>query len=771
MALVVSMLHASFRPALAVLDIEDRGTTLTAGGLAMRITNAGILGNAFFDTGLSFDPSFEIEPGSGYEALNHAQLWVGAVLPGGEHRVSGGPILEWRPTLAPDDTVLIAEKGRLGAKRFVDDDGDGAVDEETLDGRDNDADGEVDEDIGLFSHQMTAANYVDDRPEAVSYFYEGGESHVPLGLDVHQEAYVWSAPGFEGVVGVTFKIKNHGNQLLRNLYLGTYADLDSRGRNDRRGHLDDRVENVVYRGTAFEGAQNITAGGIPVAGGPCPTVLTATVPVVHDGVDGSGLPYVAVVGLDHTIDPLGFITPAASYARAPTKVGFRYTVFARGRLPEDGGPPLVDRDRYEALSGALEGASTDLRADYAVLVSCGPFARLEPGQSLEFSIALVGTLDPDAIATRMANAAISQHGLTRNLIPDINPPGSANEWYAGVSGRVGHEVCISAPPGFSFMWDPHCPSKFPPDVAPGESPQLYTSDHCIWTDADCNSCTGVGGKETRDRWLEAADLPPPPGFRTTPLDNAIRIEWDNRPEIQVSASDFGANVRFGGYRVYKMADWRRRSSLLPPAANWSLVGAFALDTTFGQQRLSTVTDTTIDYERILFEKKLYPVGRYAVTDTQVLNGFDYVYFVATVYERRYQVLPDQVRLDIIESPFTPSYERRVAPQRAASASGSRVWVVPNPFRGAADWDNPPVLGNPLTRHVDFMGLPKTRCTIKVWTVSGDFVAQIDHDGSGGDGQAAWNLVSRNGQEVSSGIYLFTVDSSLGQQMGRFVIVR
>jgi exopolysaccharide biosynthesis protein len=40
-----------------------------------------------------------------------------------------------------------------------------------------------------------------------------------------------------------------------------------------------------------------------------------------------------------------------------------------------------------------------------------------------------------------------------------------------------------------------------------------------------------------------------------------------------------------------------------------------------------------------------------------------------------------------------------------------------------------------------------------------------------DGQARWNLISRNGQDVVSGIYLFVVDSEQGQQRGKFVIVR
>jgi hypothetical protein len=56
-------------------------------------------------------------------------------------------------------------------------------------------------------------------------------------------------------------------------------------------------------------------------------------------------------------------------------------------------------------------------------------------------------------------------------------------------------------------------------------------------------------------------------------------------------------------------------------------------------------------------------------------------------------------------------------------------------------------------------------------VAGDHVATLDHDGTRGSGQAAWDLVSRNGQEVASGIYLYTVESSLGKATGRFVVIR
>ena len=43
--------------------------------------------------------------------------------------------------------------------------------------------------------------------------------------------------------------------------------------------------------------------------------------------------------------------------------------------------------------------------------------------------------------------------------------------------------------------------------------------------------------------------------------------------------------------------------------------------------------------------------------------------------------------------------------------------------------------------------------------------------TGGAGSVPWNLISRNGQKIVSGIYLFSVDTDLGRKVGRFVIIR
>src|SRR5205085_535399 len=160
-----------------------------------RVSNAGILGNPFPER--SLDRSFEYPTASGTELMRYAALWVGAIDDEGEARVSGGPNLEWRPTPAPDDTVREIWHGRVGALRAFDDDGDGAIDEEDINGRDDDGDGLIDEDLGGIGQQTLVADYRDDRPEGSQYNY-GGEPHRPIGLAVHQEAAAWSYPGYEG---------------------------------------------------------------------------------------------------------------------------------------------------------------------------------------------------------------------------------------------------------------------------------------------------------------------------------------------------------------------------------------------------------------------------------------------------------------------------------------------------------------------------------------------------------------------------------------------
>ena len=75
----------------------------------------------------------------------------------------------------------------------ADDDADGRVDEDWLDGRDNDRDGLVDEDFAAISHQMFVSEYNDFDPEILN----ARPDHRPLNIRVHQLSLCWEDPDLD----------------------------------------------------------------------------------------------------------------------------------------------------------------------------------------------------------------------------------------------------------------------------------------------------------------------------------------------------------------------------------------------------------------------------------------------------------------------------------------------------------------------------------------------------------------------------------------------
>ena len=76
--------------------------------------------------------------------------------------------------------------------------------------------------------------------------------------------------------------------------------------------------------------------------------------------------------------------------------------------------------------------------------------------------------------------------------------------------------------------------------------------------------------------------------------------------------------------------------------------------------------------------------------------------------------------------------------------------------------------------LEFRNLPACRNTVRIFTLAGDLVQVLYHDGRGGSGTMPWNLLSRNGQEITSGIYLFSVepaDDRFSDAVGKFVVIR
>jgi hypothetical protein len=107
----------------------------------------------------------------------------------------------------------------------------------------------------------------------------------------------------------------------------------------------------------------------------------------------------------------------------------------------------------------------------------------------------------------------------------------------------------------------------------------------------------------------------------------------------------------------------------------------------------------------------------------------------------------------------------------------KVVVYPNPYKWDQDYSRFEKPGGGTVgdydHKVNFANLP-AKCTIRIFTLSGDLVKIIEHYKTEEDPTAGydyWNLISRNTQLVVSGVYLYSVESAEGNQIGKFVIIK
>ena len=175
---------------------------------------------------------------------------------------------------------------------------------------------------------------------------------------------------------------------------------------------------------------------------------------------------------------------------------------------------------------------------------------------------------------------------------------------------------------------------------------------------------------------------------------------------------------------------------------------------------------------------------YEFVDPAVHNGFIYFYSV-TATDHEMELMPDgtfRIGGEGLSGDPSSSFENSSPGTNSQTAEDrgrneANIFVYPNPATRAAlgeFQELSPDSDDPTGVRVNFANLPEAHNTIEIFTVSGDLVETIEHDGTTGFGEASWNLISRNGQEIVSGIYLYVVqsdDSGFDDFIGKFVVVR
>lgn len=125
------------------------------------------------------------------------------------------------------------------------------------------------------------------------------------------------------------------------------------------------------------------------------------------------------------------------------------------------------------------------------------------------------------------------------------------------------------------------------------------------------------------------------------------------------------------------------------------------------------------------------------------------------------------------------YEITSVPGKADSSTSYElgVKVVPNPYIVFNSWES-----NSEERAVKFTHLP-AECVIRIYTTSGDLVKTINHTTSpqgsqplSEGGTASWDftndsgLAQTSGQLVASGVYVYHVESAVGEAVGKLVFI-
>jgi hypothetical protein len=456
-----------------------------AGNVLLHVSNRGRFGRASSDL---TSPSAEWPAGSNHEYLYAAGLWVGGVVTRSgvqDTLVSAGLYQREFRNFEPDEgcgTPLQGicrtfEGAPSGIRRF-DDDGDGRIDEDPLDGADNDGDGRIDEDFAGISQQMFRCVYYDTSTVFNQFQPDDAAKHRPLGLRVAQESYVWTDPQFDDFVGVEFKVTNISPVIdpaglgwtINNAYVGFMVDGDvGIDQQDLNYHLDDQGAFAELDTTVI-----LPGGGVDK--------LHITLGYIFDalGTQSDDVPgYCGVMFLGHTVDTLA---PDFESSLAPREVGIHaFRIWSGG--DED---PRDDLDRYRFLRGALGDTvrsispPTTKENDYRFLVSAGPFKRIPPGSTLTFQVAFVMGL--------MVERA--QPDGTVRRVPDLANPIQAQRVYNGfvdptTRQRI-HWATSSPPPPPNIRVSPgdhHVVVEwddFPEGVADPLTRQLDFAGYQVW---------------------------------------------------------------------------------------------------------------------------------------------------------------------------------------------------------------------------------------------------------------------------------------------------
>lgn len=150
------------------------------------------------------------------------------------------------------------------------------------------------------------------------------------------------------------------------------------------------------------------------------------------------------------------------------------------------------------------------------------------------------------------------------------------------------------------------------------------------------------------------------------------------------------------------------------------------------------------------------------------------------YDKASPILPqdgDILKIQI-KTPFrigdVYEFETKTAKidRQQAKSDLDKVAVVPNPYVAAARWEPRRLYATGRgERRVFFIHLPQ-KCTIRIYTMSGEHVKTIEHQAEMIDGAEPWDLTTKDGLDIAPGVYIFHVNApEIGEIIGKLALIK
>jgi len=785
--------------------------------MGLAITNNGYWGTGYFST-TPIDPetgtqvlACEYPRYSNIETLWIGALWIGAVV-GRDTLVSTAAedfylsdyIVEFWPEAGEAGRII-----RRSTQPFSQFYSPEAVSEEDIIVHYTDT---------VTNSSIMSIDPVDNRP------------HQPLNIDVTQSSYAWSYPYAEDFILLDYKIKNIGRFPLKKLYIGILVDADVYHISQEGGGgswLDDIcgykevIPSPIWPGyedtirvawTADNnGDPNITGGVYDFSS--CTNVAaTRVIRTPSDSLRYSFNWWVTDYSTNNDWGPRQVTADKPFRSFGPTMgspIGDRNKYYVLST-------PETDYDQLEAaVPHTADGWMNPARdaEDYArgqnsiYLLSFGPFD-LPPDSILPVTLSYIGGEnfhhDPRAFEDIFDPLAPSAYQKQLNF-SDL---GLNSMWADWIYDNPGYDTDGDDSAGLARWF---------------VNPEGTDSTYAYYR--------GDGVPDFR-----GAAPPPSPPLKVLTEYGKLILRWNG--QVTETAIDvFSKTVDFEGYKVYFAEDNRPSDFVLVATYDKRDYNRYQWNSLFQRWDISPAPMTYDTLQFIYgrdFDPGLYTAASPLAPDDPRNPDTVYTYFVAQDWNQSdltnpygiHRVYPEADLADPGDT-TAEGYHRwyeyeyiidNLQPSRplyvavTAFDYGSRsyfltalessvmtnatfaypltgadnverdalgVYVYPNPYRidggyARAGYENRDrTRSAERSRAIHFANLPRV-CTIRIYTVSGDLVQQIDHYYPEGGPEAmheTWNLISRNTQAVTTGLYIWSVSSALGNQLGKLLIIK